>query len=500
VSGVDTAYFWEVLFQAYLPHSGKTFTGSFNTIMEFTYHFHVNYFGELVPTISMEGGYKVLSNTLQCDGCMKVEEPSIINDSDKNCNEDGSYPNETDVIGKGIPSVKGTSSGGRIKAEIISGQHTKDKDSDEDGERALNNYSLHGDRQFTWCNGDRMGSEFFVSNKHGSYLHYRGTLSWSEKSETPCDLSDLIVGETYVWRTTGALNANARNATYEFCGFTGGASSELYFQVNSEGECVPLESFDLADICRNKDTKPSYRNLENVNTQETYVTLQGSIYIEGIRSKELSPTDLNVLSSTLSHDFYEGMTGDFENEENIVEIQSVTPLSGAFVNPSRRRDSSSLHQVDFQVTVIAENFGVDGSNVLAANELGRILSNYLSHSMRAGLFTSKLTARARLEGTSSLVSVRTTKLVQTMSTVRQAIHAASLMTKFNDFVVLGGVIGGIIVGVLLAVLVVASRKKLKDNGPILQHEKKEITVHSKSFKKMNSILLSHRGEEGTAAY
>eukprot|EP00607_Mallomonas_marina_P008141 CAMPEP_0182425060 /NCGR_PEP_ID=MMETSP1167-20130531/11396_1 /TAXON_ID=2988 /ORGANISM="Mallomonas Sp, Strain CCMP3275" /LENGTH=210 /DNA_ID=CAMNT_0024605393 /DNA_START=273 /DNA_END=902 /DNA_ORIENTATION=+ len=149
----------------------------------------------------------------------------------------------------------------------------------------INKYTLYGANEFTWCNGDRLGSEFAIYDYYGYSLYLHGTISRNNEATGPCDLSELIPGVSYLWRTTGALNMNARDVSYEFCGVKAGVSTEVYFQVDCDGECVPIESYELEEICNYYAEHLYKQGYQNNDLRRTAITLQGSIYIEGIRSK-----------------------------------------------------------------------------------------------------------------------------------------------------------------------------------------------------------------------
>jgi len=301
-------------------------------------------------------------------------------------------------------------------------------------------FKLYGEDDNSWCSGSRLGSNWHVSDKGGYWLYKSGTLSWSTEGKGSCDLSDLAIGKTYSWRVTGAMNPKAKDVSYEFCGVRGGASSEVVFQIDCDGECVPLSY----NVPCGEDYEYGYQ------LQESSVTLQGSIYLEGVEVSELSAKDLGIIRASLSHEFNE-ITDHESSAEDIVQIQAhkVVPVAPAPPD-SRRLEGQTAHQVDFTVKVFANHYGVDVANDVAVSKLPARLSSFLDHSMHSGLFKSKVVSRAMTDGSEGLQSVKHTRLVESMSVVTHKSHVEAAMSVFADGVVVAGAVVGIVCGILFA--------------------------------------------------
>jgi hypothetical protein len=134
----------------------------------------------------------------------------------------------------------------------------------------------------TWYTRNRFGSYLFVFDTDGFKLYYTGTSCNMDTSSlapcdeglpcdidafpiassggnekevidnTPCDFTKLPPGN-YTWRVTGALNPYYKEVSYEFCGMKGATSSEILFEIDCDGHCVPLKSSSLEDICNADD-------------------------------------------------------------------------------------------------------------------------------------------------------------------------------------------------------------------------------------------------------
>mmetsp|Transcript_14452 Transcript_14452/g.14557 ORF Transcript_14452/g.14557 Transcript_14452/m.14557 type:complete len:542 (+) Transcript_14452:1-1626(+) len=333
----------------------------------------------------------------------------------------------------------------------------------------VNTYHLYGKDQGTWFTDDRYGSEFYISNSNGTALYYSGTLCGKRRHTAPCDLSYLPAG-TYKWRVTGALNPSKRFVAYDFCGVRGTFSSEVVFAINCEGECVPLRVRDLEDVCE---------ALQYIATQETQVTLFGSVMLEGKKGEEINDEDLNVIRTTLAQEFSEASVQ--EPDKEMVEMLSwrVIPSSQSVGRKleSSSVDSTTTHQIDFRVTVISEHFGVDGAKETGLDGLVEDLSAYLHQSMISGVFTSKLVSNAVSQGVVGLQSVRHARL-QSFSAAVRPIHRTSF-SSVSNIILICGIISGLLTGMLLFVLLASKSVSyndtlsMNDDGGVfnpIQHE------------------------------
>jgi len=313
-------------------------------------------------------------------------------------------------------------------------------------------FTLYGDDDNSWCSGSRLGSNWHISDTNGYMLYKSGTLSWSTEGAGSCDLKDLTVGKTYSWRVTGAINPNAKDVSYEFCGVRGGASSEVVFQINCDGECVPL-SYNI----------PCGDDYEYGYVQESTVTLQGSIEFEGVVTAELTAKDLGVIRASLAHEFNE-ITDHEASMEEIVQIQAhkvVLPSIDAD-GSTRRLGGEHVHQVDFTVKVAADHYYVDGKDEVAVSKLAIRLSSFLDHSMHVGLFKSKILSHAKTDGSAALQSVKDTRLTHAMTVVVHKSHVDTAVSVFADVIVVVGGVVGILAGILLAMSFMRSDASSKE--------------------------------------
>jgi len=160
--------------------------------------------------------------------------------------------------------------------------------------------------------------------------------------------------------------------------------------------------------------------------QENVVTLAGSLHIGGLQTSTLSPEDITLVQNVIAEEFAEAFadaeTSAIEGDvaQQMVTITSRDTLDTATtvdrsleatVDASATTASLPLSVVNFNVRVVAEKFGVDGSNARAVSGLVVDLSGYLHHSMKTGLFTTKLVVKARAEEVINFQKIKSVKLI-----------------------------------------------------------------------------------------
>jgi hypothetical protein len=309
---------------------------------------------------------------------------------------------------------------------------------DSDTSYDLNEYYLYGKDVMadytSWYTGDRDGSDFHISDMNGNLLYYTGTLCASTSDETPCDLSSLLPGE-YAWRVTGILNPNRMFVTYDFCGIRGSYSTEIMFEVDCDHECVPVRVRNMDQICYEEEevyeaeeeghgTKlsdeggsPSISSKPRITIRPRLLTtLYGSVHIETIQGLELTDVHRDAIRATLGREFNEASKGDSSYQEIVEILPSSSVYSSSITSSSMSGvrhlkllhfiDDINVYRIDFKVSLVSENYGVDGSRREEVEALASDLFEYLHHSMNNGLFVSKLINTGRSEGLSRLSSIR----------------------------------------------------------------------------------------------
>ena len=369
-----------------------------------------------------------------------------------------------------------------LKSRVLLNQDYIDTDTSYD----LNEYYLYGKDVMadytSWYTGDRDGSDFHISDMNGNLLYYTGTLCASTSDETPCDLSALLPGE-YAWRVTGALNPNRMFVTYDFCGIRGSYSTEIIFEVDCDYECVPVRVRNMDQICyeeeevqeagyegnetkpSNEGGTPSISSKPRITARPRLIsTLHGSVHIETMHGLELTGVDRAAIRATLGGEFNDASKGD-SSFQDIVEILPSSSVHSSSITSSSISgvrhlkllhliDDINVYQIDFKVSLVSENYGVDGSRREEVNALANDLFEYLHHSMNNGLFVSKLISIGRSEGLSSLSSVRTVRISHLIVSDEMTINRNWLDVKDATCIL-------VICMIMLLVLVMRRRKVLQ---------------------------------------
>jgi hypothetical protein len=87
---------------------------------------------------------------------------------------------------------------------------------------------------YDWDSLNGYGTSFDVFSTDGMTLYYSGR-QCTGYSNYAC-LMSLSPGN-YRWRVTGALDPIQDSIAWEFCGYHGGASTELSFYLDGNGQC-----------------------------------------------------------------------------------------------------------------------------------------------------------------------------------------------------------------------------------------------------------------------
>mmetsp|Transcript_9549 Transcript_9549/g.9585 ORF Transcript_9549/g.9585 Transcript_9549/m.9585 type:complete len:703 (-) Transcript_9549:138-2246(-) len=101
-------------------------------------------------------------------------------------------------------------------------------------------YLLYG-MDNTWSSWMGYGTTFDVSSLDGCTIYYQGQLCGSRTKYNACDLGDLKEG-TYVWRVTGSADTAKEAIAWEFCGVHGSVQTQVVFEIDEDGYCIPLSS------------------------------------------------------------------------------------------------------------------------------------------------------------------------------------------------------------------------------------------------------------------
>jgi hypothetical protein len=158
---------------------------------------------------------------------------------------------------------------------------------------------------------------------------------------------------------------------WEFCHAKGFFNDQLNFHVK-KGKCIPDDLRWADEICDGQENST--------------VTLNGVIALAGINSEILHSSETNVLSHVISS-MVEGLSADaVDITGNSLDVRSL----------SQRALNSFTHDIEFSVTFIAEDFGIDGAAYAVVENLVADMASTIEASMSSSTFTSSLSGAVLL--------------------------------------------------------------------------------------------------------
>jgi len=240
----------------------------------------------------------------------------------------------------------------------------------------------------------------------------------------------------------------------------------------------------------------AYNYMQNINggsyyhdasTQSSVVTLQGSVHLRGMESKTMSAKDIVVIQNSIAQELSEASALVVSSGKRFIANEAVSVDSWRDVSSLVGSDSRKLiadletetmamlplTEVNFHIQVACDNYGVDGSKENMISKLASDLSAYLHHSMKSGLFATRLVSRARAEDAVNLQEVRNVKLLNL-----ELVHKKKTTVGIFDIVVVvSAVFGGLIAGV---VLVWSLSSKAMDNKSLARVKNSELVMLSET--------------------
>jgi len=219
-----------------------------------------------------------------------------------------------------------------------------------------------------WFKSSGFGAMYSISSADRSQLLATGTLCSGMSSDT-CEVS--LQDGSYVFRAAAAMDEDAGEVSWEFCEVAGGSDMELSFYIQ-EGVCYPLLLLHRSTIC--------------ASSVSTTVTMTGVMVLEGVDSLPLSATDIQILSLALSDIL----------PTAIFNITSSTLLLSTNNAPLPRllsmfTSSSSMRvAVEFELSVVAEDFGFDGRRYDDLTALLSVIDSLLSTAFSVGTYDASI--------------------------------------------------------------------------------------------------------------
>ena len=186
---------------------------------------------------------------------------------------------------------------------------------------------------------------------------------------------------------------------------------------------------------------------------ETELILHGTVHIEGIQTADLTEAELSVLRSTITEEFNDVKKID-ASVDSMVDIESWSLLAPSSSFTRRldvvSMDRHAIHQIDFRIKLVAEHFisSTDNSLIFNVEDLRDDLSTYMTHSMKSGLFATKLMSHAIKSNVRSMQSLKSVRL-QSLNIMHKSSEVNNIVSITADIVVVAGGLSGMIAGVML---------------------------------------------------
>jgi hypothetical protein len=308
--------------------------------------------------------------------------------------------------------------------------------------------------------------------------------------ETQVCVPQLQCGMKYVFRVTGNKYKYKELVAWDFCGVHGYAQSELTFIIvcneadgqrkrallapnppdgageggadgAGDGEggagdeggggdkdyegyeqlCVPILLETNVTEC-----------LEHLHgsegAEESYITLQGTIRLDGLDSKTLSVQEGVVIRRTLMESFNNAGKRNSLSENDVSVLSwSHTTAESETKHASRSLESQHAGQLSFQVKVPSHRMGVTRHETGVMSDFVAGVQNYVQESMTNGIFLATLQSEARKAMLLSMKSVNYAEVIEMF-----VIHETKLneeVSNMANVVVSVGALMGVLFGAIL---------------------------------------------------
>jgi len=227
-----------------------------------------------------------------------------------------------------------------------------------------------------WFEADGTGTSYYISDPEGKELVSSGTLC-GDMFSYQC-WQPLWDG-TYVLRIGGALDEEADNHIWSFCGKTGGAQQQLLFKVH-QGVCTPIVSFSKNQYCSQNEIRHRFR---------------GHMLLRGMdNDTELTTSDRLLL------------------DQVIASLTTVLKASDVDIDEVSFSGAMDGQLVSFSLTV-SSALGFDGRDYDSLESLYELLTSSFQHGFQSNHFLTSLAVASDTSTTDSgkLLDVKSVQLL-----------------------------------------------------------------------------------------
>jgi len=340
---------------------------------------------------------------------------------------------------------------------------TEDTKKTEDTNKENFKYNLGVTSNLVWFSDDGFSAGFEVFKEDNDLVYVGTRCGYNDKH---CDI-DLPDGN-YFWRVSGSLlpSSYRKGISWNFCGTSGAASSELAFTV-SNGECNPMTIRNLSSICSTGDY------MFDTTIVSSEVTLAGTVSLVGVSSDEVNDDHLLVVKNALLQELQDLSPHGKVSDDAVLVTVLRSPVSPVIPSNVIRTANISMErrltlekpilQIQFFATLQSKDFGVSGTDVDAVQILTEDLKKYLRRSMSSGMFLLRVRSQAKLSGVKNLQKVSQAELV-TLAVHRISVENIAFEGTSNVVIMVA-----IMTGITLGFMFWAFRSRTKSISTVSLH-------------------------------
>jgi len=314
--------------------------------------------------------------------------------------------------------------------------------------------ALHG-HDNTWFRENGHGTTYEITDLVGSKVFFAGQLCSGEEGGSSCAI--VLPAGQYLWRVNGALDPHKDSIAWTFCDSQGGVQTELLFEINDDGNCIPGLLRYAFEETREEEAVVVDTDAGSAsgNTLGHRVLLQGTFDLVGLNSAQLSDHERTMLEYFLTSQFNDVKSVDDQSEDaaRITAWQQKVPDS--FYRKGQV-ESAVVDRVTFEIHINLDHYKLGGQANSTTKELLAHFKRYIGLVMESGAFISRMhkVRDSRLHDVTQVKLVELIKLSETGGPADFDFEDFEL----EDFIIVGAVFAGLLAGLIFWGLRFRSRK------------------------------------------
>jgi len=283
--------------------------------------------------------------------------------------------------------------------------------------KVLTSFTLKGYNN-KWFSSDGFGASYEILNYNSDVVYYAGTLCGNDKSNghisslsttlgntfpeaggfgLPCDIR--LEEGTYIWRVNGALDTYADDVYWEFCGMSGKASMEMFFVIDSQGNCAGGKTRSASAYHLGTNNNINHSLVIPTPTSTRKIILIGVIDLYGIKFMSLSQDTMEVIETALATDIGQPVEVMDCRHSALAYVKSFQEILPDFdvcsdIIQSRTEEFQSIDRLLFKTYITVPDYGPTGTTDEATINVVNNLKRYFELQLSSGVFTSLLRSLA----------------------------------------------------------------------------------------------------------